>query len=87
MNEAVEYEDVLVKLEIRTTEKITVIQINEEFMDKVVISLDIEWHKGKPVLIYVEFEDESAFDLVPGSDAFIYCTYQTVAIDGPAETK
>ncbi|URN94528.1 MAG: hypothetical protein NAG76_22370 [Candidatus Pristimantibacillus lignocellulolyticus] len=84
MKKETQYEDLLVKVELRSPHKIMIIAVNEEFQDKVVIAL-------KPVIrdnekaIKVTFEDETYTWIDCPVESFIYRTYIHIAVDGPTE--
>lgn len=86
MNEAVEYKDVLVKVEIRSPHKTLIIALNEEFQNKVVIDL-YAYKRNDDKEIKVTFEDETYTWITYPKEAFLYRTYTQIAVDGPAETK
>lgn len=86
MQEQVKYEDVLVKVEVRSPQKILTVSLNEEFQNKVVIGLE-SWERGINKEIKVTFEDETFTWITCPLESFIYRTYQTIAVDGPAEKK
>ncbi|WP_138751773.1 hypothetical protein [Paenibacillus sinopodophylli] len=80
MNGAVKNEDVLVKVEIRTPHKTVIITLNEEFQNKIVISLEA-WNRKPDKEVKVIFEDETFTWITCPQDAFIYRTYTTIAVD------
>lgn len=84
MAEMVEFNDVLVKVEIRSPHKTVIVAVNEEFGEKFVIELEA-WIQQDGKAIKIVFEDESFTWIDCPKEAFIYRTYTQIAVDGPPE--
>ncbi|MGG1638263.1 hypothetical protein [Paenibacillus sp. NRS-1760] len=84
MNGAVKNEDVLVKVEIRSSHKTVIVTLNEEFKNKDVIALEAR-KQGPDKEIKVIFEDETFTWITCPQDSFIYRTYTSIAVDGAKE--
>lgn len=84
MKGTVKNEDVLVKVEIRSSHKTVIVTLNEEFQNKVVIALEAR-KQGPDKEIKVIFEDETFTWITCPHDSFIYRTYTCIAVEGPTE--